>query len=111
MGLGLDNYRLYTILAFPHVPNIRVRFLILGSGNPRIRDLYLELGSGNPKTRDGFKRKIGLFQVLGAQKILKCNTEQISVRICFPSAFELWLILVAKVFLILGSGVPSFRVR
>ena len=59
----------YTILAFQHVPNIRVRFLILGSGNPRIRDLYLELGSGNPETRDGFKRKIGLFQVLGDEGI------------------------------------------
>ena len=88
MVLGSNS----TILAFQHVPNIRVRFLILGSGNPRIRDLYLELGSGNPKTRDGFKRKIGLFQVLGAQKILKCNTEQISVRICFPSAFVVELL-------------------
>ncbi len=47
-----------TILGFQHVPDSRVRFLKLGSGNPRNRDLYLELGSGNPKTRYGFKRKI-----------------------------------------------------
>ena len=47
-----------SILGFPHVPDSRVRFLKLGSGNPRNRDLYLELGSGNPKTRYGFKRKI-----------------------------------------------------
>ena len=76
----------YTILAFQHVPNIRVRFLILGSGNPRIRDLYLELGSGNPETRYRFKRKTGLFQELGAQKILKCNTKLYSERIFFLGA-------------------------
>ena len=75
-----------SILAFPHIPNIRVRFLILGSGNPRIRDLYLELGSGNPETRYRFKRKTGLLQGLGAQKILKCNTKLYSERIFFLGA-------------------------
>ena len=72
-----------TILGFLHVPDSRVRFLKLGSGNPRNRDLYLELGSGNPKTRYKFKHKIGLFQGLGAQKILKCNTKFYSERIFF----------------------------
>ena len=81
-----QNRVLKTILAFQHVPNIRVRFLILGSGNPRIRDLYLELGSGNPETRYRFKRKTGLFQGLGAQKILKCNTKLYSERIFFLGA-------------------------
>ena len=78
-----------TILGFLHVPDSRVRFLKLGSGNPRNRDLYLELGSGNPKTRYGFKRKIGLFQGLGAQKILKCNTKLFPERIFFLGAFIL----------------------
>ena len=78
-----------TILAFQHVPNSRVRSLILGSGNPRIRDLYLELGSGDPKTRYRFKRKFGLFQCFKAQKILKYNTKPFPERIFFLGAFIL----------------------
>ena len=80
-----------SILAFQHVPNSRVRSLILGSGNPRIRDLYLELGSGDPKTRYRFKRKFGLFQCFKAQKILKYNHNS------FPKEF----------FRVLGSGVTN----
>ena len=81
--------KMLSILAFQHVPNSRVRFLILGSGNPRIRDLYLELGSGDPKTRYRFKRKFGLFQCFKAQKILKCNTKLFPERIFFLGAFIL----------------------
>ena len=79
----------FTILAFPLVPNSRVRSLILGSGNPRIRDLYLELGSGDPKTRYRFKRKFGLFQCFKAQKILKYNIKLFPERIFFLGAFIL----------------------
>ncbi len=61
--------------------------LVLGSGVPNIRDQYLELGSGNPETSYRLKRKTGLFQELGVQKILKCNTKLYSERIFFLGAF------------------------
>ena len=76
-----------TILGFPLAPDSRVRFLILGSGNPRNRDLYLTLGSGNPETRYRLKRKTGLFERLGAQKILKCYTKLYSEGIFFLGPF------------------------
>ena len=66
--------------------------LVLGLGVPNIRDQYLELGSGNPETRYRFKRKTGLFQGLGAQKILKCNTKLYSERIFFLGAFVVELL-------------------
>ena len=81
-----------SILAFPLVPDSRVRSLILGSGNPRIRDLYLELGSGDPKTRYRFKCKFGLFQCFKAQKILKYDTK------LFPEIFFFLVAFILEIF-------------